>query len=142
MAIAGDDQGKPSTTPFQTGAPNRTQAPAPRSQRELLGIISHAVAEVVNLKIITVVTPVTVGGTLDQPIVSFNATQKVGALATSINLLDGDITTAMDAAYGNNAADPVRQYHEAQVEQAKEIVDHNLKTIADLIDRLWDKLSD
>jgi hypothetical protein len=47
----------------------------------------------------------------------------------------------MDAAYGSNADDPVRQYHEAQVKEAKEIVDRNLRTIADLVERVWDKLS-
>lgn len=136
MAITGNDQGKPTPAPL----PNKVQAPAPRSQRDLLGILTNAMAEVVNLKVITVVTPVTVGGTLERPTVGFDESQKVGAIATCINLLDGDITTAMDAAYGNNADDPVRQYHEAQVQEAKEIVERNLKTIADLVQQLWDKV--
>jgi hypothetical protein len=88
-----------------------------------------------------VVSPVTVGGTLEKPTIAFDNGQKVGAIATCINLLEGDITTAMDAAYGSNADDPVRQYHEAQVKEAKEIVDRNLRTIADLVERVWDKLS-
>ena len=74
--------------------------------------------------------------------IAFDQGQKVGAIATCINLLDGDITTAIDPAYGTNADDPVRQYHEDQVKEAKEIVDRNLKLVADLVERLWDKLSE
>jgi hypothetical protein len=36
----------------------------------------------------------------------------------------------------------VRQFHEAQVKEAKEIVDRNLKAVAELIERIWDKLSE
>ncbi len=98
-------------------------------------------AEVVNLKIITVVSSGDrMGGTSSVRPWAFDESQKVGAIATCINLLDGDITTAIDAAYATNADDPVRQYHETQVQEAKEIVDRNLKTIADLVERLWDKL--
>jgi hypothetical protein len=114
--------------------------PPAKTQNELLGIITHAVSEVVNLKIITVVTPVTVSGTLDKPQVGFDQSNKAGAIATCINLLEGDITTAIDPVYAGNPDDPVRQYHTAQVQEAKEIVDRNLKTIADLIERLWDKV--
>jgi hypothetical protein len=117
-------------------------APEPKSQRELLGIITKATSEVVNLKVITVVSPVAIGGTLEKPTVAFDEGQKVGAIATCINLLDGDITTAVDPAYANNAVDPVRQYHEDQVKEAKEIVDRNLKLVAELIERLWDKVSE
>jgi hypothetical protein len=117
-------------------------APEPKSQHELLGIITKAISEVVNLKVITVVSPVSIGGTLEKPTVAFDQAQKSGVIATSINLLDGDITTAIDPAYGTNANDPVRQYHEEQVKEAKEIVDRNLTAVADLIERLWDKLSE
>jgi len=135
MATTGPIPANPASPLAQTGS-----APPAKSQRELLAIITHAVAEVVNLKIITVVTPVTVGGTLDKPTVAFDQSSKVGAVATCINLLDGDITTALDPVYASNPDDPVRQYHTAQVQESKEIVDRNLKTIANLIERLWDKV--
>jgi hypothetical protein len=141
MAIQGDNKPMPPTIPLVSGLQSDTAALPPKSQDELLGILTRAIAEAVNLKIITVVSPVTVGGTLAKPTIAFDNGQKVGAIATCINLLEGDITTAMDAAYGNNADDPVRQYHEAQVKEAKEIVDRNLRTIADLVERVWDKLS-
>jgi hypothetical protein len=140
MAIQGDSNKPMPPIPLASG-PQDTPAPPPKSQDELLGILTRAIAEAVNLKIITVVSPVTVGGTLEKPTIAFDNGQKVGAIATCINLLEGDITTAMDAAYGSNADDPVRQYHEAQVKEAKEIVDRNLRTIADLVERVWDKLS-
>jgi hypothetical protein len=142
MAIQGDnDQPMRATIPLASGLQGDTAAAPPKSQDELLGILTRAIAEAVNLKVVTVVSPVTVGGTLEKPTIAFDNGQKVGAIATCINLLEGDITTAMDAAYGNNADDPVRQYHEAQVKEAKEIVDRNLRTIADLVERVWDKLS-
>lgn len=143
MAMQGDDN-KPVTpaTPPKAGQTGATPAPPPKSQHELLGTITQAISEVVNLKVITVVSPVSVGGTLEKPVVSFEQGQKVGAIATSINLLDGDITTAIDPAYATNADDPVRQYHEDQVKEAKEIVDRNLNAVADLIERLWDKMSE
>ena len=143
MAMQGDNnKPMPPATAPRVGQQSLTPAPAPKSQDELLGIITKALSEVVNLKIITVVAPVSIGGTLENPTVAFDQNQKVGAIATCINLLDGDITTAIDPAYGNNADDPVRQYHEDQVKEAKEIVDRNLKLVADLIENLWDKLSE
>jgi hypothetical protein len=141
MAIQGDNKPTAPTIPLASGLQGDTAAAPPKSQDELLGILTRAIAEAVNLKVVTVVSPVTVGGTLEKPTIAFDNGQKVGAIATCINLLEGDITTAMDAAYGNNADDPVRQYHEAQVKEAKEIVDRNLRTIADLVERVWDKLS-
>jgi hypothetical protein len=141
MAMQGDNKPISPVTPpsIQLGT---APSPEPKSQRELLGIITKAASEVVNLKVITVVSPVSIGGTLENPTVTFDQSQKVGAIATCINLLDGDITTTIDPAYANNAQDPVRQYHEDQVKEAKEIVDRNLKLVADLIERLWDKLSE
>ncbi|MGH6919300.1 MAG: hypothetical protein ACREJ0_16535 [Geminicoccaceae bacterium] len=142
MAMQGDNnKPTPTVTPPKVGQLGSAPAPEPKSQRELLGIITTAVSEVVNLKIMTIVSPVSIGGTLENPTVAFDQSQKVGAIATCINLLDGDITTAIDPAYGN-ADDPVRQYHEEQVKEAKEIVDRNLKLVAELIERLWDKLSE
>jgi len=147
MAMQGDNnKPTPPVTPPATspkpGQQGLTPAPTPKSQHELLGIITKAISEVVNLKIITVVSPVSIGGTLEKPSVAFDQSQKVGAIATCINLLEGDITTAIDPVYGNNADDPVRQYHEDQVKEAKEIVDRNLKMVADLIERLWDKVAE
>jgi hypothetical protein len=140
MAMQGDNKPAPATPPqIQLGS---APAPEPKSQHELLGIITKAVAEVVNLKVITVVSPVSIGGTLENPTVAFDQGQKVSAIATCINLLEGDITTAIDPAYANNINDPVRQYHEDQVKEAKEIVDRNLRLVADLIERLWDKVSE
>jgi len=147
MAMQGDNnKPTPPVTPPATspkpGQQGLTPAPAPKSQHELLGIITKAISEVVNLKIITVVSPVSIGGTLEKPSVAFDQSQKVGAIATCINLLEGDITTAIDPTYGSNAEDPVRRYHEEQVKEAKEIVDRNLKMVADLIERVWDKLAE
>ena len=147
MAIQGDNN-KPVTPPPPAAAASRAiqqgvgPAPEPKTQRELLGTITQAISEVVNLKVITVVSPVSIGGTLDKPTVTLDQGQKVGAIATCINLLDGDITTAIDPAYAANTADPVRQYHEDQVKEAKEIVDRNLRAVADLIERLWDRLAE
>ena len=141
MAMQGDNNKPPAPRRRRSASRAARRPPSPSRSDELLGIITKAVAEVVNLKIITVVSPVAIGGTLENPTVTFDQGQKVGAIATCINLLEGDITTAIDPAYGNNADDPVRQYHEDQVKEAKEIVDRNLKLVADLIERLWDKLS-
>jgi hypothetical protein len=141
MTTTGAAPTNPTAAQPPPGQHGSALAPAAKSQSQLLGIITNAVSEVVNLRIITVVTPVSVGGTLENPTVGFDQTNKVGAVATCINLLEGDITTAIDPVYASNADDPVRQYHEAQVQEAKEIVDRNLKTIADLIERLWDKVA-
>jgi hypothetical protein len=142
MAMQGDNNhpSAPAVPPTKVAQLGVAPTPAPRSQHELLGIITKAISEVVNLKVITVVSPVSIGGTLEKPAVTFDQGQKTGVIATCINLLDGDITTAIDPAYGNNVDDPIRQYHEDQVKEAKEIVDRNLRAVADLIERLWDKL--
>ena len=145
MAIQGDDNKPVTPLPPAAAASRAIQqgpAPAPKTQRELLGTITQAISEVVNLKVITVVSPVAIGGTLEKPTITFDQGPKVGAIATCINLLDGDITTAIDPAYASNTADPVRQYHEDQVKEAKEIVDRNLRAVADLIERLWDRLAE
>jgi hypothetical protein len=144
MAIPSDNKPvTPATAPTASLSPlQQGAAPPPKSQRELLGTITQAISEVVNLKVITVVSPVSIGGTLEKPTISFDQGQKVGAISTCINLLEGDITTALDPAYATNTADPVRQYHEGQVKEAKEIVDRNLRAVADLIERLWDRLAE
>lgn len=59
------------------------------------------------------------------------------SIHTTINLLEGDITTTMHSEF---AADPqtVANFHKEQVNKAEQIIERNVKTLKDLANTLMD----
>jgi hypothetical protein len=53
------------------------------------------------------------------------------AIATSINLVQGDITNVVPEKFWAPDQQIIREFHQAQVEQAKSIVERNLRLIGE-----------
>lgn len=94
----------------------------------------------VQLQIVTQVGEATVRGELANPEVKFDE-QKGTAIATSINLVEGDITSIVPEKFWAPDQQIVREFHQAQVEQAKAIVERNLRLIGELGERVVEAVS-
>jgi hypothetical protein len=88
------------------------------------------VRSAVELRIITRVGEVEIEGELADPKLRFGADGHT--IATSINLVEGDITSVVPDALWAPDKQAVRDFHEQQVEQAKLIVERNLRLIGEL----------
>jgi len=104
-----------------------TDKPATKLWEKLLGGVRSAV----ELRIVTHVGEVEVSGDLARPTVKFSG-EPGNAIATSINLVDGDVTSVVPEKFWAPDKQVIRDFHQAQVEQSKDIVERNLKLIAEL----------
>src|SRR5690606_34943396 len=93
----------------------------------------------VELRIVTQVGEVTVAGDLAKPTVTLG---KGSAIATSINLVQGDITSVIPEEFLAPGQQVVRDFHDAQVEQAKAIVERNLRMIAEIGKQVVEAIKD
>jgi hypothetical protein len=100
----------------------------------------RAMNSAVQLQIVTQVGDATVSGPLGKPEVVFEP-QKGTAIATSINLVEGDITTVVPDKFWAPDQQIVREFHQAQVEQAKAIVERNLRLIGELGEQVFDAVT-
>lgn len=92
-----------------------------------------AMSAAVELRVITFVDDVAISGTLAKPNVDFGATPKAGkVIATSINLVQGDVTSVVPERFWAADKQAIREFHQAQVGQAKEIVARNLELILEV----------
>ncbi len=95
----------------------------------------------VELRVTTIVADIVVSGDLKQPTVTIPKDTS-HALATSINLVDGDITNAIPKEFWSRENAAIREFHQQQVEQASEIVARNIRLICDVGSKLAEVLSD
>ncbi|MFO7566791.1 MAG: hypothetical protein R6X02_29380 [Enhygromyxa sp.] len=98
-----------------------------------------ATSSAVQLQIVTQVGDATISGEIASPKLEFEE-QKGTAIATSINLIEGDITSVVPEKFWAPDQQIVRDFHEAQVEQAKDIVERNLRLIGELGERIFDAI--
>ncbi len=102
-----------------------------------------AMGAAVELRVVTYVGDAPISGTLAKPKVDFGSDAKPGnALATSINLVEGDITSVIPDKFWAADKQVIRDFHQAQVEQAKDIVARNLGLVADLGQRVIEAAAD
>jgi hypothetical protein len=99
-----------------------------------------AVRSAVELQIVTQVGDVAVSGTLDKYEITF--APNGNAIATSINLVQGDITSVVPEKFWAPDQQVVRDFHQAQVEQAKSIVERNLRLIAEFGKQVADAITE
>lgn len=85
-------------------------------------MLLDAVGSAVNLKVVTQVDD--------------------AAISTTINLAEGDITNAVPAKFWAPDQQVIRDFHQAQVEQAKLIVDRNLRLIGELGKQIADGITE
>jgi hypothetical protein len=104
----------------------------------------RGVQSAVELRVITVVGGVKLGGKLAAPDLEFgDETTKVtnDAIVTSINLVEGDITNIVPDQFWAPDKEVIRKYHEQQVSNGHDIVSRNLRLISEVGEALIRTLS-
>jgi hypothetical protein len=94
--------------------------------------LARGMQSAVELRVVTVVGGVELGGDLRKPTLKLAPNAGKNTLATSINLVQGDITSVIPEPYWAPEREVVRQFHEAQVERGQQIVDRNVRLIAEV----------
>ena len=92
-----------------------------------------SIESVIDLRVITYVGDVEVSGDLSKPEIRLPTDDKAKALATSINLAQGDITNAIPEQYLAPDQEIIREYHKSQVAQANTIVERNVGLLVELV---------
>lgn len=102
----------------------------PESEDTLQAKLAKALNAAVKLKVVTYVGAVELSGTLDALAIAM-PTGKPGedAIVTSIDLVQGDIVNIVPTRFWAPEQVAVREFHQQQVGEAKEIVDRNLNLI-------------
>ncbi len=110
--------------------------------------IEKAVSDLTTLKVITAVGNVDVSQTAvdqngEKRVVRAETYQNAKAILSTIDLIDGDISTVMDEAFVNDAGYVgIRDDHLLRVQDAQAIVDKNLKTLLDMVKTVGDILKE
>ena len=110
------------------------------NRSKLVNTIGEIVSNLANLQVSTLVGSfeietddiksirVTAVGSDDIPITG---------VVSNLNLLEGDIATVMSEQYAKDPEDPVRKFHHAQMQSARETVSKNVKLISDMIEKFF-----
>lgn len=100
--------------------------------RSLLDKIEQALANLVTLKVVTLVGAVKVTGTGTVAEVSIVPDTPLEAASTEVDLLQGDITNTFSVGFGALANGEMRNFHQSQVEKSQAIVTGNLAEVQKL----------
>jgi hypothetical protein len=115
---------------------------SPTTKNDVWDKLLRGVQSAVELRVITVVGDVKLGGKLEAPQVSFGGEKLEGsAIVTSINLVEGDITNVVPDQFWSPDKEVIRKYHEQQVSNGHDIVDRNLRLISEVGEALIRTLS-
>ena len=110
--------------------------------------IENAVSDLTTLKVITAVGDVDVSQTAveqdgEKQVVRGETYQNAKAILSTIDLIDGDISTVMDEVFVNDAGYAgIRDDHLGRVQDAQAIVDKNLKTLEGMVRTVGDILKE
>ncbi len=104
----------------------------PRTQEEsdLLKKIQKSLNELVSLRIITAVGPVSVSGTDGEISLSF---EDAKAMYTEINLLQGDIKTMYDDEFVVGNYQSLRAFHQSREKDGQKIIQDNIQALFALL---------
>ncbi len=61
----------------------------------------------------------------------------ITGVVSNLNLLEGDISTVMSEQYAKDPEDPVRKFHDTQMQSARETVNKNVRLISDMIEKFF-----
>src|SRR5207245_9318048 len=113
---------------------NRPAPPGPPGSgaRDFLLKVEHALAEIVTLKVVTLVGPVTVTEAGTRASGAISAAGAPEAASTEIDLLSGDIANTFSAGLSALANGEMRNFHQSQVEKSQSIVTGNLAEVQKL----------
>ena len=98
----------------------------------LMTQIKEALVNLVHLQIVTAVGPVTVTVNKDGSVKSLEIEERVKAISTCIDLLQGDITTVFDPEFVTGPYQSLRDFHAAREKEGHDIVQKNLAAIGAL----------
>jgi hypothetical protein len=98
--------------------------------QNLIDSLEKSIDNLVTLKIITSVGPTTEAG--QAPAAGATPAAPTKALVTTINLLQGDITTEIDPAYLTPEYKPLWDFHSAREKQGADIIKANIEAIEKL----------
>lgn len=101
----------------------------------------RGVASAVELRIVTIVSEVTVDGDFAAPKVTIPSGTH-DAIATSISLASGDITSVVPERFWAPDRQVIRDYHQHQVDKGHEIVERNIRLIGEVGSALAKALGD
>lgn len=109
--------------------PDQTQPSSDIWDKLLRGVQSA-----VQLRVVTIVGEVSLTGEFGKPNIDFADPGKPSkdVIATSINLVDGDITNVVPERFWAPDKEPIRSYHEQQVQNGHEVVRRNLQLIGEI----------
>ncbi len=100
---------------------------------QLSSLLVNSLKAVQELQIVTVVGKVTVSDAFEPASRRIELAQEQKAMVTSISLLQGDVTNALDDAFTPGKDDALREFHERQVRLGNDIVNRNLKLLKDMV---------
>lgn len=116
----------------------------PSTKNDVWDKLLRGVQSAVELRVITVVGDVRLGGQIDSPEIKFgedDAKPTSDAIVTSINLVEGDITNIVPDQFWAPDKEVIRKYHEQQVSNGHDIVSRNLRLISEVGEALIRTLS-
>ena len=105
---------------------------------ELSQMVMEALKAIQELKVLTIVGKVSVTNAFDSQQTQVHVDQNHKAMVTAIDLIQGDITTAMDGDYTPGKDSAVAQFHERQVKAGNEIITRNLNLLRDMAKEIID----
>ena len=119
-----------------TDATAAVVGPTVDNDDSFLQTLKKAAENLINLQIVTVVGDVELSGDIQHPQVQFTkggtGTDRI-VIATNINLIESDITTAIPTKYEDQVEGTIMKYHTEQVTQANATMDQKVKLIESLI---------
>jgi hypothetical protein len=105
---------------------------------QLSTLLLNSLKAVQELQIVTVVGQVTVTDAFVPASRRIELAQEQKAMVTSISLLQGDVTNALDEAFTPGKDDALREFHERQVRLGNDIVNRNLRLLKDMVSDIID----
>jgi hypothetical protein len=100
--------------------------------RDFLVKVEQALEEIVTLKIVTLIGPVSVAGAGTGASVAIAREAGTEAASTEIDLLTGHITNTFSTEFAALANGEMRNFHQSQVEKSQSIVTGNLAEVQKL----------
>jgi len=105
---------------------------------QLSTLLINSLKAVQELQVVTVVGQVTVTDAFVPASRRIELGQEQKAMVTSISLLQGDVTNALDEAFTPGKDDDLREFHERQVRLGNDIVNRNLRLLKDMVSDIID----
>jgi len=99
--------------------------------RKLWEKLLKGISSAVELRIVTIVGDLPLTGDFCRPEVTIQPNTS-NAIVTSINLIEGDITSAAPESMWSPDRAVVREFHQAQIDRGGEIVERNIRLVSEL----------